>query len=217
MAFILFTLSTGCFRGRKDPDYAAKKTDVVQAPDAKMKSKKSRKNKQKKDNEKAGKNVSVKKQSVQKKIDHSGEKNKQKENNQGEKKENQPGLKVLETAKKLALKKKKIVRGSCWDFVNRVYELAGFGRKKRKTIFKSRKKGPYADINLIQPGDWIYHVNLEYKKVPHSGIFVKWVDKSKKIAKMLAYAGMNRKASGRYKQHRLSRVFRIIRPLPKSD
>ncbi|MDA3863128.1 MAG: hypothetical protein PF689_04585 [Deltaproteobacteria bacterium] len=211
--FILVFLSSGCFRGRNDPDYAGRKKSV-NSPIERRKNRQSRNGKQKEDIARAEKDAFEKKSPVEIKVDHSNKENKETDKVDEKQKEKQPGLKVLRTAKDLAFKKKKIVRGSCWDFVNRVYELAGFGRKSRKTIFKSQKRGPYADINLIKPGDWIYHVNLEYKNVPHSGIFVKWADKSKKIAKMLAYAGMNKKTTGRYKHHRLSRVFRIIRPAP---
>jgi hypothetical protein len=126
-----------------------------------------------------------------------------------------PGLKIVKAGKKLAFKNKIIVVGSCWDFVNKVFKSAGYPSKKRKTIFRSRKKGPYASVKMIKPGDWLYHINMEFNGVEHSAIFIKWMNKAKKIAKMLAYAGMRRREPGRYKIHNLSKVYNIIRAVDK--
>jgi len=52
---------------------------------------------------------------------------------------------------------------------------------------------------LIERGDWIYHINYSYAKVEHSGIFVDWVDRERKLALMLSYAGERRKTPARYK------------------
>ncbi|MDD5065924.1 MAG: hypothetical protein PHF84_02635 [bacterium] len=125
---------------------------------------------------------------------------------------NTAGNTVLWTAYQMAFVEKVIIVGSCYDFINAAYTRAGYPPKLRKTVFTSPKKGPYADIDLIQPGDWFMHINLEFNSVEHSGLFVSWVDKERKIAKTLDYAGMNRKEPGKFRDHDLSRVYRIIRP-----
>ena len=122
------------------------------------------------------------------------------------------GEEVIKVAHKMAIVDKIIVRGSCWDFLDRVYTKAGYDRSKRKTIFHSYKKGPYANIDLIQPGDWLYYINHSYHNVEHSGLFIKWINKKKKIAKILSYAGQNRKIPGRYREFDLSSVYNIMRP-----
>ena len=118
--------------------------------------------------------------------------------------------KVLKEAQDM-FRKKVIVRGSCWDYINAVYHNAGFGYKKRHMVYKSKKRGPYADVGLIRPGDWIYHVNYSYGRVGHSGIFIGWIDKKNKLALMLSYAGERRKTPARYKVYDLSSVYTIIR------
>lgn len=123
-----------------------------------------------------------------------------------------PGLKVLMVGQEVAFVQKELVVGSCWDFVNMIYNNAGYPSKKRKTVFHSQKSGPYADINQIRVGDWIMMLNQEFNNVEHSCIFVKWVDKFNKIAMTLDYVGMKRHELGKYDQHNLSKVFAILRP-----
>ena len=118
--------------------------------------------------------------------------------------------KVLKKAQDM-VRKKVIVRGSCWDYINAVYHNAGFGYKKRHMVYKSKKRGPYADLSLLRAGDWLYHVNYSYGRVGHSGIFIRWIDKKNKLALMLSYAGERRKMPARYKVYDLSSVYTIIR------
>lgn len=122
------------------------------------------------------------------------------------------GKKVLNTAYRMAFVEKKVFSGSCYDFINAAYNQAGFTAKLRKTVFSGSRKGPYADINLFRPGDWVMHINLEFHSVEHSVIFVRWKDKARKIAVTLDYAGMKRREPGKYRDHDLSKVFRLIRP-----
>ncbi len=119
--------------------------------------------------------------------------------------------KVLQKAKEMTLIKREIIRGSCWDYIDTVYTRVGFLKNRRKIIYKSRKKGPFADLNMIQAGDWIYHINYSYHKVGHSGIFIGWVDRQKKLALILSYAGERRKTPARYKVYDLSSVYHITR------
>ncbi|MBS9777451.1 MAG: hypothetical protein KGV50_01690 [Gammaproteobacteria bacterium] len=123
------------------------------------------------------------------------------------------GEKILQIGKVMALQTKEILRGSCWDFINVAYNRAGFPQNKRATVFKGTKKnGPYAKASMIQPGDWLYYINHSYNDVPHSGIFVRWVDKKKKIASILSYGGESRNKPGRYRNYDISHVYNIIRP-----
>jgi hypothetical protein len=112
----------------------------------------------------------------------------------------------------LALISKTIIIGSCWDFVNEVYKRAGVSSAK-KTIFKSKLKGPYANPKLVKPGDWVYHINKSYNNIEHSAIFVCWKDFDKKLAITLSYAGMKRSVPASYGTYDLSNIFAIFRPI----
>jgi len=125
--------------------------------------------------------------------------------------ENKGGFKVLKTGYKMALVDMSIVQGSCWDFVNEVYHRSGFGDAK-ETIFRSRKKGPFAASSLVKPGDWIYHINHQFNNSEHSAIFVCWKDFANKIAVTLSYAGMNKKTPGKFGEYQLNNIYSIFRP-----
>ncbi len=107
-----------------------------------------------------------------------------------------------------------IIPGGCWDYINAVYNRAGFPADRRQTVFKTAKKGPYADVRLIRPGDWIYFVNHSYGGIEHSAIFVEWINAGAREAKMLSYAGEKRREPARYLPYVLSNVYGIIRPKP---
>lgn len=121
------------------------------------------------------------------------------------------GTKVLETGYTMALISKSIVQGSCWDFVNEVYRRAGF-KEAKKTVFKSKKSGPFALATMVQPGDWIYHINHEFRNNEHSAIFVCWKDFKRRIAITLSYAGMNKSVPGKYGEYSLTSIYSIFRP-----
>lgn len=124
------------------------------------------------------------------------------------------GRRVLATARRM-MKRNVIVVGSCWDYANAVFERAGHPGKrgKRKTIFKgSRSRRRFADVKLIQPGDWLYYVNHQYRNVPHSAIFVAWLDRKRREALMITYRGARRRVPGVLDTYDLSSVYRIIRP-----
>ncbi len=115
---------------------------------------------------------------------------------------------VLKTAYEMSFKTNTVVRGSCWGFVNAVYTKAG---AIKETIFSSKQGGRYAGVEMLKPGDWIYHVNYSFRNVGHSAIFVCWKDKSKKQAITLSYVGMNRPVSGRLDIADLRGVYSIFR------
>lgn len=119
--------------------------------------------------------------------------------------------KILNTARTMSLINKEIIKGSCWDYINEVFNRAGYPLNKRKTVFKGHiHKGPYAH-EQIQAGDWVYFKNYNYKNNPHSSIFVQWKDKANKQALMLSYAGERRKQPARYKVYDLRSAYQIIR------
>jgi hypothetical protein len=130
---------------------------------------------------------------------------------QAEKEADKPGKAVLETGRKMVLEDKAIVTGSCWTWVNECFIRAGYGAN-RYIAFKSKKAGPYIDVDEIKPGDWLYFVNHSYRRIGHSGIFVYWVDKDKKIGVTMSYRGRNKQEPGRYKKYLLKDVYYITRP-----
>ncbi len=121
------------------------------------------------------------------------------------------GRKVLAQARVMTVEDKEILPGACWDYVNTVWNRAGFSAKKRETVFKSKKGGPYAQTRDIQPGDWLYFINHSYNKIEHSALFVTWKDEGDKIGYCLSYAGEKRKEPARYLSYDLKSVFQIIR------
>ena len=129
-----------------------------------------------------------------------------------EKNATKAGRNILAEGRKMALVDKVILPGSCWNWINTVYKNAGHPNNgKRKTVFKSKKSGPYVKSSQIEPGDWLYYINHSYNNVEHSGIFVHWVDYKKKIGMILSYGGESRKQPGRYKPYDLTHVYNIIR------
>ena len=122
------------------------------------------------------------------------------------------GMQILQLGRQMAVIDKTVVRGSCWDFVNEVYRRAGSASNKT-TVFKSKKSGPYANPELVKPGDWLYHINYDYTNNEHSAIFVCWKDFKKRIAVTLSYAGMNRNQPARYGTYNLRGIYSIFRPI----
>jgi hypothetical protein len=122
------------------------------------------------------------------------------------------GFHILKTGYKMAIVDKTIVRGSCWDYANAIYKQSGFESQKY-TIFKSVKSGPYAAANIIQSGDWIYHINHQFNNVEHSAIFICWKDFSKKIGITLSYSGRNRNEPGRFGAYDLNNIYSVFRPM----
>ena len=120
--------------------------------------------------------------------------------------------KVLQRARTMTLNERAIIKGGCWDYLNKVFKQAGVDRQ---TIFEGRYRGgPYADADMIRSGDWLYYINHGYKDIEHSGLFIGWVDKSARQALILSYAGEQRREPARYKVYDLSHVYQIMRPTP---
>ena len=119
---------------------------------------------------------------------------------------------VLTQGRVMALFHKEVVRGGCWDYLDTVFTRAGVPRQARKTVYKGASpKGPYAHPDQLRVGDWIYHINHSYKNIQHSGMFIGWVDKERRLGLTLSYAGEGRKDPARYKVYDLSSVYNIMR------
>lgn len=121
------------------------------------------------------------------------------------------GKAVLTTSRSM-INDGEIIVGSCWDYINAVYNRADFPERKRKIVMKGKKKGPFAKIDRIESGDWLYYINHSYSRVEHSGVFVEWVNKDKKRAVVMSYQGGKNKSPATYKIYDLKNVYYIIRP-----
>lgn len=119
---------------------------------------------------------------------------------------------VVKSGKKICFEDKEVIIGSCWDFINTVYTRAGFPEGKRSTVFKRIKNGPYMDSEQIKPGDWIMFINHEYNNIEHSAIFIKWLNKERRLALTMGYVGERRVKVGEYYQHVIDNVFAVVRP-----
>jgi hypothetical protein len=131
--------------------------------------------------------------------------------NQAEERASPSGKSILSTGRTM-IEKRQIVKGSCWDYANKVYNNAGYPPSERVTPLKSKIKGPYADLSRLSPGDWLYFINYSFKEIDHSGIFVEWTDYESKRAVVLSYVGGRKKKPGNYKIYDLKHVYYIIRP-----
>ena len=106
-----------------------------------------------------------------------------------------------------------IVIGSCWDFIFAVFNHASLGEKNQIIPFaSSQSKGPYADLETLQAGDWLYYINHSFGDVEHSGIFIGFTDREQNEALILSYAGGDQALPGRYRVYDLSNVYHVIRP-----
>ncbi len=102
--------------------------------------------------------------------------------------------------------KRGLVRKNCWDFVAKVYKLAGFTRGPAifntvKTYGKEKNCGkncaPDNVLDKLEPGDHIF-VNNKNKADDHgnhSVIFLGWKNKSKYEAKTMGYWALKQKFS----------------------
>lgn len=121
------------------------------------------------------------------------------------------GRKILEASRSM-ISNQDIVVGGCWDYINTVYNRAGYSTNQRATVFKSKLKGPYVKADPIEPGDWLYFVNHSYGDIEHSAIFVAWTDEEKKIALTVSYVGGDHRKPAAYKKFDIGHIYNIIRP-----
>ena len=121
------------------------------------------------------------------------------------------GKKVLGTIGDMMAAEEVIV-GACWDYLNEAFNRAGYPSQRREIIFKgSYERGPYADNDLIKPGDWLYYVNHSYNDIQHSGLFIRWQNRAKNKALIFSYAGEGRKNPARMRVYHMDKVYQIQR------
>lgn len=102
-----------------------------------------------------------------------------------------PARRVLETAEQM-LEESVIVRGSCYEYIAAVFERAGLGdRRARQAVFQGPRRGPYADLDLLRPGDWLFIVAYpEARPIgTHSVLFIGWEDRNAAHALVVSYVG----------------------------
>lgn len=126
-----------------------------------------------------------------------------------------PGRHVLLTARGM-LARGETVRGSCYAYLSEVFDRAGHdGWRTRSIVHQAGSSGPYADLDLIRPGDWLYIVNNP-DSTPvgtHSVLFVGWEDRANGYARTISHAGWAAGDSpGRESAYDVTRTYRIIRP-----
>ena len=122
------------------------------------------------------------------------------------------GRRILQTGRAMVLRDRVVIRGSCWTFADAVYKRAGF--KRRRSVFKSRKGGPYADADSLRPGDFLSYINHSWHGSVHSAIFVGWLDRDAREGLMLSYVGSRKAKPGGYRSYLLTHVYRVQRPRP---
>ncbi len=120
---------------------------------------------------------------------------------------------ILVIGREMSASKSDILRGSCWDYANSVYNRAGYTLAKRDTILQGRKGSTsLPNTKMVQPGDFLSYLNHSYHNSEHSAIFIDWIDEPHKNALMLSYPGEGRAEPARYRAYDLSDVYTIVRP-----
>ncbi len=126
-----------------------------------------------------------------------------------------PGRHVILTARRM-MAQNQVVQGSCYRYISEVFARAGHeGWRNRRTVFGGRRNGPYADLDLIRPGDWLYIVNHP-ERTPvgtHSVLFVGWEDRARGYAHVIEHSGWGAPSAGQERGYDVSRTYRIIRPV----
>jgi len=126
-----------------------------------------------------------------------------------------PGRNVILTARGM-IARRETVRGSCYAYLTEVFDRAGNeGWRTRTIVHQAGASGPYADLNQIRPGDWLYIVtNPDSTPIgAHSVLFLGWVDRSSGYARTISHPGWAAGAhAGREGSHDVSMTYRIIRP-----
>ena len=124
-----------------------------------------------------------------------------------------PARQILETAEQM-LDDYVVVRGSCYDYIATIFDRAGFeDRRAREVIFQGPRGGPYADLDLVSPGDWLYIVAYpEARPVgTHSVLFVRWDDREVGQALVVSYVGGRADRSADLITRDVSRIYAIQR------
>ncbi|MFT5357692.1 MAG: hypothetical protein ACI9KE_004929 [Polyangiales bacterium] len=125
-----------------------------------------------------------------------------------------PGQHSVLTARRM-IAQNELIQGSCYAYLSEVYARAGHRSwRKRTIVYRAEREGPYADLSLIRPGDWLYIVN-DPGRTPvgtHSVMFTGWQDQARGYARTISHAGWGPARSGRERGYDVSQTYRIIRP-----
>ena len=125
-----------------------------------------------------------------------------------------PGQHTILVARRM-IASGELIQGSCYRYLSEVFERAGHGGWRRRTIvYRAGRDGPYADLDRIRPGDWLYIVT-DPDRTPvgtHSVLFVRWRDRARGYAETISHAGWGPPRAGRVGGHDVTRTYRIIRP-----
>ncbi len=125
-----------------------------------------------------------------------------------------PGQHTLLVARQM-MARNEVVLGSCYRYLSEVFKRAGHhGWRNRRIVYRAEREGPYADLNLIRPGDWLYIVN-DPGRTPvgtHSVMFVGWRDRARGYARVISHPGWGAPSAGREGEYDVSMTYRIIRP-----
>jgi hypothetical protein len=122
-----------------------------------------------------------------------------------------PGIHSILTARRMMASDERI-QGSCYAYLSEVYARAGHSSwRKRTIVYRQGRTGPYADLDLIRPGDWLYIVTGPNSV--HSVMFVRWEDKARGYARTISHPGwFAGPHTGRESNYDVSQTYRIIRP-----
>ncbi|NKQ40953.1 MAG: hypothetical protein HF962_05225 [Sulfurovum sp.] len=121
-----------------------------------------------------------------------------------------PARNVMQTIRRM-VENRVVIRGACWDYLNRAFTKAGYPKGKRAVVHKGRKSGPYVKSSKIRIGDWLYYINHSYHNIEHSGMFIGWINYAKRLGLIMSYAGEGRAEPARYKIYDLTHVYNIMR------
>lgn len=126
-----------------------------------------------------------------------------------------PGRHVIATARGM-MARNEAVQGSCYRYLSEVFARAGHeGWRTRRVVYREGLLGPYADLDLIRPGDWLYIVNHP-ESTPvgtHSVLFVSWDDRARGYAQVIEHSGWGAPSAGDERSYDVSRTYRIVRPI----
>ena len=110
-------------------------------------------------------------------------------------------------------------RGSCYRFLAEVFERAGHANwRQQRVIHRAGREGPYASLDVIRPGDWLYIVNHPERTPPgtHSVLFVDWRDQTRGSARVIDHAGWRAgPVPGSESFYNLQRTYRVLRPVAR--
>jgi hypothetical protein len=122
-----------------------------------------------------------------------------------------PGIHSILTARQMMASDERI-QGSCYAYLSEVYARAGqSGWRNRTIVYRQGRTGPYADLDLIRPGDWLYIVTGPNSV--HSVMFVRWEDRASGYARTISHPGwFAGPHPGRESSYDVSQTYRIIRP-----